>query len=288
MTEVRALTQSNAWRETIRLLTSPTGVVVASPRGMRVAELDERFSVRISAPQAGFVDVAGRDLNYAILAAEGASLVGQTSIPEAIVDRVQAFAKFTDDGVFWGAYGPRIAGDLGQVVSLLKRDPDTRQAVLTLYDAGHDLNRDVRDVPCTVAIQFFVRDRWLGPEPEDRAPCLDMWVVMRSNDAWLGLPYDLGQFSLLQGAVAASIGARVGTYTHSAGSMHLYERDWEAAAGVGEPRDPNDTPKGLAFGGARDIESLSRRARRILLGQGLDMGELSALDRWLIAKIGPL
>lgn len=281
--DVKAYTQSEAWRQVIGLLAHAP---VVSPRGLRVREIDDRLSVRIAAPQAGFVDVEGRDLNYAILAAEGLSLVGQTSVPEAIIDRVRSFYPFTDDGVFWGAYGPRVAGDLGQVVKLLEEDSDSRQAVLTLFDSGRDLRRGVKDVPCTVAVQFFLRDRWLGPGPDDCWPCLDMWVVMRSNDAWLGLPYDLGQFSLLQAAMAGATGASVGSYTHSVGSMHLYERDWEEAALVGEAREPNDTPKGLKFGGATDIESASRRARRMLLGaEADDLFEPSALDRWLIASL---
>lgn len=289
MTELHVDTQSEAWREVVRGLLSAPRI---APRGIPVREMPERTTVVISRPQAGFVDVQGRVLNYAILAAEAMALVGQTSVPEAIVDRVAAFAPFTDGGVFWGAYGPRIAGDLVMLVDLMKGDPDTRQAVLTLYDSGRDLMRGVKDVPCTVAIQFFLRERTLyndphawGGNPVDKF--LDMWVVMRSNDAWLGLPYDLGQFSLLQVAVAGALDARIGTYTHSVGSMHLYERDYEAATKVGDPARAVSSPS-FAFGGARDIESVSRRARRLLLGQGDGLFEPSSLDRWLADLLPPL
>lgn len=295
MTELHVDTQSEAWRDVVAGLLSAPRI---APRGLPVREMPERTTVVIARPQAGFVEVEGRDLNYVILAAEGMALVGQTSVPEAIVDRVAAFVPFMDDGVFWGAYGPRVAGDLGKMVALMKEDPDTRQAVLSLYDSGRDLARGVKDVPCTVAIQFFLRDRVddlfssvdhalserAGVEPRKR---LDMWVVMRSNDAWLGLPYDLGQFSLLQCAVAGALDARIGTYTHSVGSMHLYERNYEAAQKVGDVKRYTASPS-LYFGGARDIESVSRRARRLLLGQGADLHEPSSLDRWLAGLLPPL
>lgn len=295
MTELHVDTQSEAWLSVVRDLLSAPRI---APRGLPVREMAERVTVVIARPEAGFVEVEGRDLNYAILAAEGMALVGQTSVPEAIVDRVQAFAPFTDGGIFWGAYGPRIAGDLGQLVTLMKGDPDTRQAVLTLYDSGRDLMRGVKDVPCTVAIQFFLRGQdkidvtsqaatgveLVQPLETKR---LDMWVVMRSNDAWLGLPYDLGQFSLLQCAVAGALDARIGTYAHSVGSMHLYERNYEAAQKVGDVRRYTSSPS-LAFGGPRDVETVSRRARRILLGQGGGLDQASSLDRWLTGYLPPL
>lgn len=256
--EINAVTSSEAYVNVLgALATAP----VVAPRGLAVREIGERVSLKIAQPQAGLVGATGRSFVHAITAIEGTSLVGQTSVPELIIDRVGAFAPYANDGIFWGAYGPRAAGDVGLVVDLLKRDPDSRQAVISLYDSDRDLGRpDLKDVPCTVAIQFFLRDRVnrLGGKQ------LNMWVVMRSNDAWLGLPYDLGQFSLLQFAVAQSLDAAVGTYTHSVGSMHLYERDWEAAAKIGAPRA---WWVGHRYG-ANDIESIARRCRRILLNNG--------------------
>lgn len=264
--EIVANSQSEAYVKVLRALDVAPEV---SPRGKLVKEIPERLSVRIKYPQMGFVKVHGRALNYAILAIEGTSLVGQTSVPELLLDRVGAFAPYANDGIFWGAYGPRIAGDLGHAVEVLKRDPDSRQAVLSLFDSGRDLYRPgVVDVPCTVAIQFFVR-----------SAKLDMWVVMRSNDAWLGLPYDLGQFSLLQFAVAQALGIEVGEYTHSAGSMHLYEEHWIKAKQV---LGPSTGYEGYKYNSA-SISGIASRCRRILLGQDVD--EPTSLEMWLGKQI---
>src|SRR5687768_690250 len=220
-------TPAEAWVDVLRELVEDdefTEIVTrrVAPRGQPTTELRGPVGFRIVNPAMMPLAVEGRTLRHAITAAEGLSLVGQTSVPEIVVDRIGAFRKFLKSSVFWGAYGPRVAGDVGNAVHLLNTDPDSRQAVLTLFDADRDLGRaDQLDLPCTVAIQFLLR----GGD-------LEMFVTMRSNDVWLGLPYDLGQFAMLQSAVAQSLGAGLGTYTHVAGSMHLYERDLEKAENV--------------------------------------------------------
>lgn len=278
-------TQSQAWTTVVRdLLRAP----IVAPRGLRVREAGERVTAVIARPGDAFVAAEGRKLNHAITAIEGTSLVGQVSVPELLLDRVGAFAPYANDGIFWGAYGPRAAGDVGEVVKLLKRDPDSRQAVITLFDSDRDLGRpDVKDVPCTLSIQFLLRDEYVPHVNPSAAPYsnvrkfLHMWVAMRSNDAWLGLPYDLGQFSLLQSAVAQALGARIGTYTHSVGSMHLYERDWAAAELIGEPVG---VPVVQTWGSA-DIAEIASRARRILMGEIPRSNGVTELEAWLLSNI---
>jgi hypothetical protein len=76
-----------------------------------------------------------------------------------------------------------------------------------------------KDIPCTLDWQFLVRDNRLH-----------MGVAMRSNDAWLGFPYDVFAFTCFQRVVAAHLGVDVGLYHHHViGSMHLYARDEEGA-----------------------------------------------------------
>lgn len=73
------------------------------------------------------------------------------------------------------------------------------------------------DYPCTVAIGLSLAGHAL-----DR---LNMRVQMRSNDAWLGLPYDLFQFGQLQLTLCNVLGVTPGFYVHSAWSLHLYEEN---------------------------------------------------------------
>jgi len=96
------------------------------------------------------------------------------------------------------------------VCNLLKNEPDTRQAVITILDMKeHD--EFTYDTPCTTAIQFtVVNDR------------LDMCVTMRSNDLWYGFCNDQYQFSRLQDLMAFRLGIETGVYYHFAHNMHLY------------------------------------------------------------------
>lgn len=216
--------------------------------------------------------VAGRDLRHAIGVLEGLSLVGQVSLPEAFIDRVAAFRPFVRHSTFWGAYGPRAAGDLGGVVDVLRARPDSRQAVVSLYDSDRDLNRsEVVDVPCTVALQFKVRD--------DR---LELWTVMRSNDAWLGLPYDLMQFAMVQEAVAAAVGVPAGRYHHSAGSMHLYDRHVPRSVDLALGRAEGAPIPRPWFGGDGSIGETASRARRILTRDHGALGDLTEFERWAV------
>lgn len=271
-------TPSEAWADIVRALTDDDPLArgyvwrEVAPRGQLTRELVGPQAFRIVNPSILPLAAVGRDFKHAITAAEGLSLVGQTSVPEVIVDRIGAFRKFMKRSVFWGAYGPRVAGDIGNLVQLLQADPDSRQAVLTIFDSDRDLGRiDQLDLPCTVAIQFLRREG-----------TLDMLVTMRSNDAWLGLPYDLGQFTMLQAAIAQALGVESGTYTHVAGSMHLYERDLEKARLIGHD-EPNDTIR-PSFG-SNDIGEIASRCRRILLGQTDRVDGMTEFEYWLVEQL---
>jgi len=102
------------------------------------------------------------------------------------------------------------------VVDLLKHQPDTRQAAISIYDCKeHDTF--TFDTPCTYAVQFTILDNKLN-----------MSVVMRSNDLWFGFCNDQYQFSKLQHYVWNRIrygklkGLEIGTYFHFAHNLHLY------------------------------------------------------------------
>ena len=99
---------------------------------------------------------------------------------------------------------------LDMVVEMLKHNPDTRQACVSIYD-GKEISSYAFDTPCTYAIQFtIVNDK------------LDMCVTMRSNDLWYGFCNDQYQFSKLQETVSERLEIETGVYYHFAHNMHLY------------------------------------------------------------------
>lgn len=132
---------------------------------------------------------------------------------------ISIYPDFAVDGRVEGAYGPRLFGPqhrLEDIIQLLRRKPDSRQAVAQIF--AHDDLTNVKDVPCTTNLQFFIR--------EGR---LDMVTSMRSNDAYLGLPHDIFAFTMIQEMVAIRLGIELGTYKHFVGSLHLYARNIDDA-----------------------------------------------------------
>ena len=103
------------------------------------------------------------------------------------------------------------SNQLDEVVDLLKTNPRTRQAAISIYDRKEGYMYD-NDTPCTYAVQFTI----IGQK-------LDMCVTMRSNDLWYGFCNDQYCFSKLQLLVADKLGLLVGEYYHFAHNLHLYD-----------------------------------------------------------------
>ena len=99
---------------------------------------------------------------------------------------------------------------LDMVVDMLKKNPNTRQATISIFD-GKEREKYDKDTPCTYAIQFTILN--------DR---LNMCVTMRSNDLWYGFCNDQYCFSKLQLMVADKLEIRLGEYYHFAHNLHLY------------------------------------------------------------------
>jgi len=100
---------------------------------------------------------------------------------------------------------------LDYVVDLLKNNPDTRKAAISIYDAKES-GKYSKDTPCTYAVQFTIIDNKLN-----------MSVYMRSNDIWYGFCNDQYCFSELQKIVAEKLSIETGWYYHHAHNMHLYK-----------------------------------------------------------------
>jgi thymidylate synthase len=135
---------------------------------------------------------------------------------------ISEYEKYADGDKIFCGYGPRFfdwngIDQVANIVALLKEKRPSRQAVIQLFDA-RDIIEKHNHVPCTCTLQFMIRrDQLL------------MFVNMRSNDAYRGLPHDIFAFTMLQEITARELGVEIGTYKHSVGSLHLYEENIESA-----------------------------------------------------------
>lgn len=137
--------------------------------------------------------------------------------------------KLSDDNnTVNSAYGYRLFKErnftgnkqLSYIIQTLIDDQYSRKAVIPIY--SKDDGRISKDNPCTMFMQFLIR--------EDK---LDCYVTMRSNDIWLGFPYDVAFFTILQEIVLIALQhiypeLRLGYYYHNVTSMHVYERNFES------------------------------------------------------------
>lgn len=156
-------------------------------------------------------------------------LSGNPSL-DAIRMYTGAWDRMSDDGVLVNSnYGDRIQkavceysgktfNQLAMIEEMLRRDPNSRQAVIHIKQARNLLKYPSKDVNCTVCLQFFIRENRLY-----------MTAYMRSNDLWMGFPNDIFQFTAIQIYLAMKLGVQLGSYTHIAGSLHLYDRDYQVA-----------------------------------------------------------
>lgn len=130
------------------------------------------------------------------------------------------YHQFSDDGLTLnGAYGYRMQHQFGlnqleETIKLLKLDPESRRAVITLYSPYDINNHASKDIPCNTTIYFKVRNN-----------ALNMTVLNRSNDLFLGIPYNIFMFNILQQYISQKLGTSVGIQRHYTDCLHLYTRD---------------------------------------------------------------
>lgn len=210
---------SSTWLSAINdILTNGDPV---SPRGKLTHEIPQRtIIVDMRKP---VLRVPDRKLNYKFMAAEAFWILSGDDHVSTIAQYNNRIREFSDDGErFFGAYGPKIEAQLPYIINKLQADEDSRQAGLTIW---RECPPQTKDVPCTVAVFFNIRQGKLNAH-----------VFMRSSDVWLGIPYDVFNFSMLGHLVCGLLNNRrespsisPGCLFLTAASSHLYEINWSDA-----------------------------------------------------------
>lgn len=136
---------------------------------------------------------------------------------------VKRMATFSDNGkTLHGAYGRRWISWFGYdqlqvIIDELKRDPNSRRCVLSMWDGMVDLQLATnggKDVPCNTQAFFAV-------SADGR---LDMTLINRSNDiVWGAYGANAVHFSYLQEFVAAGVGVEVGRLYQFSNNLHGYD-----------------------------------------------------------------
>lgn len=123
---------------------------------------------------------------------------------------------YADSNVLKGAYGYRWqhpTDQLAHTIDLLRRDPGTRQAVISIWDPVQDgSGAQSSDRPCNTQIYFSCR-----------ASRLDMIVTNRSNDlVWGMMGANCVHFTFLHELIARAAGLSLGNYQVFTKNLHVY------------------------------------------------------------------
>ena len=248
----------------------PTRVVES--RAGKVAMIDEPVSITYYAPWERVLFNKARDANPFFHLYESLwMLAGRNDVAPLAYYNSKIADIASDDGeTFNGAYGYRwkharkpgiknppreYAGQpginqLNILVDHIKRNPNTRRAVLQMWNVEDDLLKveNTKDTACNVCVFFSVGTRqcpecmgsgrsfnnpynndpcfWCKGKPSEE-PVLDMTVCNRSNDLiWGSLGANVVHFSFLQEYMARRVGVGIGRYTQFSNNLHVYLDRW--------------------------------------------------------------
>lgn len=105
-------------------------------------------------------------------------------------------------------YGSRLCHQIEHIIELLKKTPQTNQAVLQIASLNDYL---LDDPPCLRMIDCRVKDNQLIFYP-----------ILRSWDLWSGFPANLAGIAVLQKYMSDSIGINNGPIICSSKGLHIY------------------------------------------------------------------
>lgn len=211
-----------------------------APRGMEIIEV-ENFEYELP-PYTRFMSFKSRKLKIDYIKKEMLWYLKGDRFDVSIVDHAVIWKEIINvDGSFNSNYGQYVFGEQNQfdrIVDLLRQDKDSRRASIILLSKEH-IASDTKDVPCTYAMNFRIRNNKLN-----------MTVRMRSQDAVFGMGNDTPTFSIMHEMMYNALlefypELEYGTYHHSADSFHVYQRHYPVLEAIanGDEYTPVACPK---------------------------------------------
>ena len=192
---------------------------VVDTRGSEVLELIDQ-KLRLTNPtKLGIYDRARKfKKEYAI--AELLWYIGRDPKPGNIGELASIWNDIKDEhGHVESNFCTYIFGEQWEwVVTELESDPESRRAVIAIYANGHKYSNE-KDHPCTMALQFLIRNEHLHL----------IWN-MRSSDLVFGFCNDMfcaGMILQLMLNDLDEMDLRLGDITFNLGSLHIYERHFK-------------------------------------------------------------
>ncbi len=139
----------------------------------------------------------------------------------------------------WPAADGRKIDQLTEVISNIRKSPDSRRLIVSAWNAGEIEKMALP--PCHVLFQFYVADGKLSCQ-----------LYQRSCDIFLGVPFNIASYSLLNLMVAQVTGLKPGDFVHTLGDAHIYLNHIEQVK-LQLTREPYPLPKMIINPSVNDI-----------------------------------
>jgi thymidylate synthase len=129
----------------------------------------------------------------------------------------------------WPAADGRKIDQLTNVISSIKKSPDSRRHIVNAWNVGEIEKMALP--PCHILFQFYVADGKLSCQ-----------LYQRSCDIFLGVPFNIASYALLTLMVAQATSLKAGEFIHTLGDTHIYLNHIEQVK-LQLTREPYKLPK---------------------------------------------
>lgn len=152
-------------------------------------------------------------------------LKGETNIKYLTDNGVRIWNEWADEngdlgpvyGKQWRSWGKPDGEVIDQIkiaIDQIKNNPDSRRIIVSAWNVG-ELDQ-MALAPCHAFFQFYVNDGKLS-----------LQLYQRSADIFLGVPFNIASYALLQIMVAQVCDLKVGDFVHTFGDAHIYTNHFE-------------------------------------------------------------
>ena len=129
----------------------------------------------------------------------------------------------------WSGADGKTIDQITEVVEQIKTNPDSRRLIVSAWNVAEIPNMAL--APCHALFQYYVADGRLS-----------LQLYQRSADVFLGVPFNIASYALLQMMVAQVCGLGLGEFIHTFGDVHIYSNHFEQVKKQ-LSREPRPLPK---------------------------------------------
>ena len=229
---INALNVNDAYIQAARLIDSH-GAVTQSEKGTTKAV--KRATICVANPKERYVTLDGRNNSIAAAIAETFWVLSGSKVISGWLEYFLHRAPlYSDDGVTWTrAYGPMLYqhNQWAGVIKYLEANPQTRQAVLSIFDPAQESYDAIKFNHGTPHIKDRSCNNMLYFDVNQETKQLDLTVINRSNDVSYGVfTINFFEFSFLQELTALYLHQKhpdefaegIGNYTLFSNNLHVY------------------------------------------------------------------